>query len=111
MGIDFQLHRASVDTSRGFRQFQKADKALYDDKVDSAVRHLNKGLDYFDSALGHLAKAEDDAYKKAGSEIDKGNKELKKSIDEYGNGKTDSAASHYAKALDDYDAALDLIGG
>ena len=110
MGIDFQLHRASVDTSRGFRQFQKADKALYNDKVDSAVSHLNKGLNYFDSALGHLSKAEDDACRKAGSEIDKGNQELKKSIDEYSNGNTDSAAKHYAKALDQYDAALDLIG-
>jgi len=32
-----------------------------------------------------------------------------KSIDAYANGHVDSAASHYEKALESYDAALDLI--
>jgi hypothetical protein len=45
MGIDYQLHRASVDVSRAFRQFQKADNDLWNEKVDSGVNHLNKGLD------------------------------------------------------------------
>ena len=46
----------------------------------------------------------------AGQEIDKGNQQLQKAIDEYGNGNADSARSHYDKALDDYDQALDLLG-
>ena len=110
MGIDYQIHRASVDTSKGFRQFQKADKELYKDNVDSAVSHLKKGLNYFATAVDHLAKAEEDAYNKAGKEIDQGNQELRKSIDEYASGNLDSAQSHYDKALAKYDDALDLIG-
>ena len=109
MGIDFQLHRASVDASKGFRQFQKADKAFWNDNVDSGVRHLNKGLDYFSSATGHLAQAEEDAYAKAGDDIDKGNQELRLSVEDYDNGKFDSARKHYDKALDWYDEALDLM--
>ncbi len=110
MGIDYQVHRASVDTSKGFRQFQKADNELYKDNVDSAVRHLNKGLNYFQTAVDHLAKAEEDAYSKAGKEIDQGNSDLQKSIDELGNGNVDSAQAHYDRALAKYDDALDLIG-
>ena len=110
MGIDFQLHRASVDIAKGFRQFQKADTARYKDNVDSEVSHLSKGLNCFASAHDHLIKAEDDAYNKAGNEIDKGNKELQESIDDYANGHADRGASHYAKAMDSYDSALDLIG-
>ena len=110
MGIDYQVHRASVDIAKAFRQFQKADNALAKDHTDSAVRHLEKGLDLFDTAMNHLAKAEDEAYEKAGKEIDKGNKELQKSIDEYSNGNVDSAAKHYADAVENYDDALDLLG-
>ena len=110
MGIDFQLHRASVDMSKGFRQFQKADNEFYKDNMDSAVRHLDKGLDRFASALNHLANAEDDAYSKAGSEIDKGNNQMRKALDEYADGNVDSANKHYGKAVEYYDDALDLIG-
>ena len=56
-----------------------------------------------------LTKAEDDAYSKAGTKFDKGNKELKKSIYEYTQGNVDSAGKHYASALKSYDEALDLI--
>lgn len=109
MGIDFQLHRASVDIAKGFRQFQKADSALSKDNIDSAVRHLNKGLDCFATAQEHVEKAEDDAYTKAGEEIDKGNKELQKSIDAYVDGNADRAISQYESAMDSYDKALELI--
>jgi tetratricopeptide (TPR) repeat protein len=110
MGIDYQAHRASVDTSKGFRQFQKADNALSNGNVDSAVTHLNKGYNYFATAVDHLAKAEEDAYNKAGKEIDQGNNDLQKSIDAYSNGNLDSAQAHYDKALAKYDDALDLMG-
>ena len=109
MGIDYQVHRASVDMSKAFRQFQKADNAFADDKQDSAVNHLSRGYDLFQTALDHLAKAEEDAYNKAGDLIAKGNNDLQKSIDEYNAGNDDSAAKHYADALDYYDQALDII--
>ena len=110
MGIEFQMHRASVNLAKGFREFQKADSALSSDNVDRAVKHFNKGLDRFSTALDHIAKAEDDAYSKAGKEIDNGNQELRKGIDAYAGGNVDSAEKHYEKALGSYDAALDLIG-
>ena len=110
MGMNFQIHRASVDVAKGFRQFQKADSRLSNDNLDSAVSHLNKGLNYFATAQDHLVQAEEDAYNKAGDDIDKGNKQLQESIDAYANGHVDSATSHYQKALESYDAALDLIG-
>ena len=44
MGINYQVHRAAVNAAKGVRQFQKADKALTNDKVDSAVNHLNKEI-------------------------------------------------------------------
>jgi hypothetical protein len=109
MGIDYQLHRVSVDAAKGYRQFQKADNELNKGNIDSAVSHLKKGLNLFVTAGDHALKAEDDAYNKAGNEIDKGNKQMQKSIDEYDNGNADSAANHYADALNDYDNALDLI--
>ena len=110
MGIEFQKHLVSVDIARGFRQFQKADSALSNGNVDSSVKHLNKGLDRFAAAEGHVLNAVDDAYSKAGTEIGKGNQELRACIDDYGNGKTDRAKDHYDSALVSYDNALDLIG-
>jgi tetratricopeptide (TPR) repeat protein len=107
--IDYQLHRISVDIAKGFRQFQKADSELAKGNIDSTVNHLNKGLNLFETAGDHAAKAEDDAYKKAGDAIDKGDKNLQKAIDAYADGNVDSAANHYADALDSYDKALDLI--
>jgi tetratricopeptide (TPR) repeat protein len=109
MGIDYQLHRVSVDAAKAYRQFQKADKEFNKGNVDSASNHLNKGLDLFATAGDHALKAEDDAYNKAGNEIDKGNQQMQKCIDEYASGNVDSAENHYADALDDYDRALDLI--
>ena len=110
MGIDYQLHRVSVDAAKGFRQFQKADKEFNKGNVDSAARHLSEGLNLFATAAEHALKAEDDAYNKAGNAIDKGNQQMQKSIDEYASDNVDSAEKHYADALDDYDRALELIG-
>ena len=106
---DFQLHRAAVNMAKAFRQFQKADNAFVNGQDDAAVKHLSKGMDHFEMALEHYEKAEEDAYEKAGREIDRGNEELQKSIDEYALGNEDSASKHYAKALDYFDRALDLI--
>ena len=107
--IDYQLHRASVDMAKAYRQFQLADNAWYEDKDDNAYNHLSRGLNLTQTALDHLSKAEDDAYNGASNEIDKGNSELQKSIDEYNNGNFDNAEKHYDKALDYYDKALDVL--
>ena len=80
------------------------------ESTDAAVSHLKKGLQYFVTAIDHAAKAEDDAFAKAGSQLDKANANVQKAIDAYADGNIDSAAKSYAKALDEYDAALDLIG-
>ena len=72
--------------------------------------HINKGLNYFATAIDHVAQAEDDAYAKAGEKIDKGNKEMKKAADAYDNGHVDTAQNYFKNAMDDYDKALDLIG-
>ncbi len=109
MGLDFQLHRMSVDIAKGYRQIQKADADFNKGKADSAVSHLNKALNEFDAAMQHAAKAEDDTYNKAGKEIDKGNAELQKSVKAYGDGHADKAASYYESAVENYDRALDLI--
>ncbi len=109
MGLDYQLHRVAVDMAKGYRQIQKAEAALSKDKIDSGVGHLNAAYNDFDAALEHAAKADDDAYAKAGKEIDKGNSELQKSIDAYDNGHDTRAASHYESAVESYDNALDLI--
>lgn len=109
MGTEHQLHRVSVNVAKGFRQFQKADSARSKGNADSAARHLNEGLSYFDTAADHLLKAEDDADKKAGNALDAANKELKKSIDSYAAGNLDEAASQYDKAMSSYDGALDLM--
>ena len=110
MGINFQLHRASVNLAKGFRQFQKADAAYYNEEFDRSVKYLNKGLDDFATAVDHMENAEDDAYKKAGGEIQKGNSELKKYVDACSKGHFDRADNDYERAMDSYDKALDLIG-
>jgi len=109
MGINFQLYRASVDISKGYRQFQKADSARSKGNLDSAASHLDKGLNCFAAAHDHLLNAEDDACQNAGNEIDKGNKELQDSIDSYSNGQADRAERHYEKAMENYGAALDMF--
>ncbi|TDG12431.1 hypothetical protein E2F43_12540 [Seongchinamella unica] len=109
MGTDFQLHRAAVNAAKGIREFQRADDAFVKDKGDAAVRHLNKGLDKFAAALGHLEKSADDAYAKAAKEIDQGNGQLEKCIKAWADGKDSAAESHYEDALVKYDEALDLL--
>ena len=110
MGVDYQLHRTSVNIAKGYRQIQKAATAFSKDNADSAVRHLNKALDDFGAAMEHAAKAEDEAAAKAGSELDKANTELQKSIKAYADGHPDLGQSHYESAVESYDKALDLIG-
>lgn len=110
MGVDYQMHRASVNVAKGLRQFQKAETAYAKEKIDSTVGHIKKGLNYFATAIDHVAQAEDDAYTKAGEKIDKGNKEMKKAADAYDNGHVDTAQNYFMNAMDDYDKALDLIG-
>jgi len=109
MGVNYQLDRVAANVTKGYRQLEKAANAMTKGKTDSAVSHYNEGLSYFDTAMDHLVKADDDASKKAGKDIDSGNKELKKSIDSYANGHPDIAANHYDKAMTSYDSALDLI--
>lgn len=107
--VDYQLNRASVDISKAFRQFQMADNAYYEENVDATVNHLSRGLDLFQTALDHLAKAEAETYEGASKEIDNGNDELQKSVDEYQAGNNESAQNHYNKALGYYDKALDML--
>ena len=109
MGMNFQLERAWANTSKGIRQCQKADKAMSKGNADSAGNHFGRALDYFASAVDHLAKAEDDANIKAGKLLDEGNAQLGKAIHQLANGNDDSAEKHYEKALDKYDEALALI--
>ena len=109
MGMNYQVYRAAVNAAKGIRQFQKADKAITKDKMDSAVGHLNRGLDDFASSLSHLENAEDDALVNAAEEIDQGNEHLRKAIEAYADGKTERAESHYEKAQAKYDDALDLL--
>ena len=108
--IDYNVHRASVDIAKGFREFQKADTAFNKDHLERTANDLRKGLNYFVTAAEHIASAEGDAYNQAGDEIDKGNKDLKKCIDACSNGDVDRAQSDYDSAMTNYDKALDLIG-
>jgi len=104
------LHRVSVDIAKGYRQIQKAGAAFSKGNADSAAEHLNHALNDFGAAMDHAAKAEDDAYKDAGKELDKGNSELSKSIKAYADGDDGRGQSHYDNAVECYDKALDLIG-
>ena len=109
MGTKFQETEANFDLSKAYREVQRADKDITNGKDDAAVNRLQKGYNLFTKAVGHLANAEEDAYKKAGDKIDKGNGELQKSIDDYADGKDDSGARHYADAMKCYDDALDMV--
>ena len=109
MGTKIQEFEATFDISRAFRQFQNADKTFANGKDDAAVKHLKKGYSLFEKALGHLASAVEDAYKKAANKIEKGNSELEKSIAAFADGKDDSAARHYSDAMNYYDEALDAV--
>ena len=109
MGENFQVYRAAVNAAKGIRQFQKADNQINKDNVDSAVRHFDKGLGLLATALAHLEQAADDAYQTAAKELEKGNVEVRKCLDAYGNDDMDGAAKHYDKALEHYDAALDEL--
>jgi len=109
MGLDYQLHRVAVDAAKGYSQLQKASNAFSKGKVDSGGNHLNKAYNDFSAAMEHAVKAEEDAYVKAGKEIDKGNAELQKSIDAYAEGHDGRAESHYESAVESYDVALELI--
>lgn len=109
MGVDYQVSKASWDVSRGIRQFQKAEKDLGKGYTNDAGDHLKKGLRLLGDALGHMEKAAEDAYNKAGDEIAKGNREMQKSIDEYASGNENSGWRHYNDAMDCYDRALDII--
>ena len=96
--VDYQLNRASVDVSKAFRQFQMADNAYYEENLDATVNHMSRGLNLFQTALDHLAKAEAETYEGASKEIDNGNNELQKSLDEYAAGNVESARNHYKAA-------------
>jgi hypothetical protein len=110
MGIDYQLDRAWANAAKGLRQCQKAEKALESGRTDAASDHFAKAGDKFGTAVDHLLKADDDAYKKAGSLLDDCNKQLQKAADAFLDGNDASAANHYDKALDKFDEALDLVG-
>ena len=103
------MDRAWANASKGLRQCQKADEELDEGDVDAASKHYNKALEYFSIAADHLQKAENQAYAKAGSLVDDGNRELQKAIDKYADGDVDGAEKHYEKALEKYDEALNEI--
>jgi tetratricopeptide (TPR) repeat protein len=107
--VDYQVHRTSVNLSKGYRQIEKAATALSRGNADSAANHLDKALSDFVTAVDHAAKAEDDACNQAGNDIDKGNAELQKCITASADGHPDIAAGHYDSAVASYDKALDLI--
>jgi hypothetical protein len=54
MGTKIQEYMASFDLSRAFRQFQKAEKAFNNDQTDSAVNHLEKGLNLVAKSIDHI---------------------------------------------------------
>jgi uncharacterized protein YukE len=109
MGLAHQEHRVYVDIAKGFREIRRAENAFYKEKLDSGVNHLAKALNDFGAAVDHAEKAADDASDKAAKDIDKGNAELQKSIDAYGDDDNDKAVKHYDRAVAHFDDALDLI--
>ena len=110
MGVTHELHKGSIAVAKGYSQLNKASNAFYKDKVDSGAKHLEKAREDFGKAIDYFAKAEEDAYKKAGEEIDKGNNDLAKSIEEYGKGNDVRAEEYMDKAANCYDKAMDMIG-
>jgi hypothetical protein len=110
MGTDYQKHRVSIDISKGFRQLQKADSEILKGEINRASSHYVNGLNYFVSAEDHASRVVDADYNKAAEEINLGNKELETTIAKYDDGNVNNTArDYYAKALDHYDIALDLI--
>lgn len=109
MGMNYQLERAWVNTYKGIRQCQKADKTLSKGNAKSAAEHYDKALNFFTVAVEHMDKADDDAVIKAGKLLDQGNGELGKAVEEYLSGDDGNAEKHYEKALAKYDKALDLV--
>jgi hypothetical protein len=109
MGLAYQEHRVYVDIAKGFREIRRAENAFNKDKVDSGVSHLTKALNDFSAAVDHADKVSDDAYDKAAKDVGKGNTELQKSIDAYGDGDYEKAVTHYDRAVAQFDSALDLI--
>lgn len=109
MGINFQLHRGSAHLARGFREIQKASGSLADGNHKHCSQQFNNALEQFNEASNNFANAEEDAYAKAGKEIDKGNNELNQCVTAVANGKYDSATEHMDKALESYDDALALV--
>ena len=109
MGIEHQLHRVSVDISKGYRQIERYASLAAKGDTDRAIMHLTSAINDFSAAIDHAAKAEDDAATKAGSELDKGNADLQKAIDSYADGNADAAQRHYESAVTAYGKAIDLL--
>jgi len=109
IALDYNLHRTAVDIGKGNRQMQKAATAYANANADSAANHLANALNDYGAALDHAGRAEENAGAEIGKELDKGNSELQKSIDAYGDGSMDSAQSHFDKAADHYDKVLDML--
>ena len=109
MGTKIQEFVASFDLSRAFRQFHKADNDFVNGNVDSASKHLERGLNLAVKGLDHIGKAVDDTLDEAASKFEKGNEELQKSIDAFVDGNDNGAEKHFGKAMDLYDEALDLV--
>ncbi len=109
MGVNHQLHVTAVKAAKGIRQFQLADRAMDKNKMDSAVRHLDRGLKDFAKALSHLEDAVDDAVTGISAEIGAGNEQMEKCLDAIDGGDMDRAGKHYDKAMSHYDIALDML--
>ena len=110
IAVDYNVHRASVDMAKGFRQIGKGMDSWSDGNPDRAADHLAKALNDFAVAIDHVAKAANDSRADAGRDLDKGNAELQKCLDALADGKADAAKRHYGDAVKSYDKALDAIG-
>jgi len=62
MGANYQVFRAAANAIKGFRQLQKAHKAIYNDKREAAASHYDKAQRFMGIAIEHLGKAENDSY-------------------------------------------------